>query len=827
MYQFCLHTLAFTKTSHSFSIQKKPFSQRNKVLLLFSIAFLLCLPLSTCQAANFNSVQGGSWEDGATWGNTSPGVAGVDFPSSVDTAMVFGTHTVILVSNTSLVRLLLRPGSQLEMGSNDITVTSSLVNHGSSSGAGRLILNGTVQVGGHGNWGAGDVLVDGTTTFVTNSIFRVNASNMVIESGGTVSGNGRVYITGSLIGHVDGTSTFINGSNAFLSVSGSLLSDGILVATASGNRVLYESGSNTIKTPTPPSYEKLSLYGSATKTISTDLTVADDIILSGTTNIDIGSNALTLGGRIFLYTTATSPITFGDGTLNLTASTLQSLSGTYELNGLIVNNAAGVNYTGASMLIKDSLCVVNGNFSTNNNVTLVSDASGTARVGELTGTITGNVTVQRHVDAANNWHLVAMPITNGTLEDWSDDTPMTGFPGSHYPNFGWVSVSFYDELLPGPMNDGFVDPTGFQDAVTNGTGIWLYMSPGLLDVTGPLPAGDVNIPMTYTPDSGFDEDGWNLAGNPFASPIRWADFSTSSLEDQYWIYDPATGNFANWNETTQTGTLGANGIIPSGQAFNVHSIAAGPTLDIPQSSKTSTAPAFKNNLVNTLSIRLYAKGAKLCDELVVQDMPITYSTFEHGLDQLKLFPPVHQRPAISSVSSEGYPLAINTIDFTDPASEALIMFHHMEEGNYMIGGWEGYEGCENLWLEDLITGKLFRLSEIKELSFEAIPDRDEPRFKLHFSQDPQLANNQVEVDPSWIVHTDQGTVFMNITNGVDEPSLIQVFTLDGKMVETTQLSEGTQTLNMPLPEELAQGGILLRWMSGSGETLNSEILLNR
>lgn len=792
--------------------------------LLVSIVMLLSIPFTNAHAASFNSVTSGVWADGATWGNASPGVSGVDYPGASDTATVFNTHTITLTSNTKVTRAVFKPGSHLATGTFDLTVSSRYINHSSTSGSGRLELNGTVNVGGNGTWASGDVLIEGSTTFVPNSTFRVTSADMVMGSGATVSNSGRVYITGSLTGHVDQSSTFTNEASALVSISGSVLTDGVLVTSAAGNRVIYESGSNTIKTPTPASYEKLNLYGNATKTISDDIAVNNDIILTGTTNIDIGTNILELGGRIFFYTSNANPIALGDGTLNMTASTAQSLPGTYELNGFIVDNSAGVTISGAAMTIKDSLKVISGTLTTNGRITLTSDASGTARVAETTGTISGDVTVQRFVDSGTEWHVVAMPITGGTLDDWGDDTPMTGFPTSHYPGFGWTSVYFYDETLPGLKDAGFVAPTNMTNSVTNGEGIWLYFENMTLDVTGPLNSGDKVMTITYTPDSGFDEDGWNLAGNPFASPIRWGDFTHTGIEDQYWIYDPATGNFANWNEATQTGTLGANGIIPSGQAFEVHSTAGGPTLTVPQTSKATTAPAFKHNLTNTLSIRLYKEGKKLSDETLVQNMPITYKTFEQGLDALKRFPPVKQQPAISSLSEDGYSLGINTLDFTDPQAEVYFKLHYMQEGTYTLGGWEGYEGCDNLWLEDLLTGAEYNLCRTNEITFDATPGSEEPRFRLRFGKESLAGMN--EADPSWNVYQDQGTVVMNITEGVDAPSMVQAITLDGKTVETIQLNAGVQTAYLNLPGSLARGGLMLRWLSNNGETIKTQMLMN-
>ena len=61
------------------------------------IIFTLILVLLSCSvyAANFTSVQTGSWDDGATWGNTSPGVKGTDWPGLAgDTFTIAVGHIV-------------------------------------------------------------------------------------------------------------------------------------------------------------------------------------------------------------------------------------------------------------------------------------------------------------------------------------------------------------------------------------------------------------------------------------------------------------------------------------------------------------------------------------------------------------------------------------------------------------------------------------------------------------------------------------------------------------------------------------------------------------
>lgn len=71
--------------------------EENRMLRIFVIA--ICLTsLSTISVAQFTSVQDGNWNDGSTWGNTSPGVEGVDFPGTGDNVTIALGHNIVIPS---------------------------------------------------------------------------------------------------------------------------------------------------------------------------------------------------------------------------------------------------------------------------------------------------------------------------------------------------------------------------------------------------------------------------------------------------------------------------------------------------------------------------------------------------------------------------------------------------------------------------------------------------------------------------------------------------------------------------------------------------------
>src|SRR5690606_18410303 len=65
------------------------------MLRIFLIAFYLT-SLSTLSVAQFTSVQDGNWNDGATWGNASPGIVGIDFPGTGDDVTIALGHNIIV-----------------------------------------------------------------------------------------------------------------------------------------------------------------------------------------------------------------------------------------------------------------------------------------------------------------------------------------------------------------------------------------------------------------------------------------------------------------------------------------------------------------------------------------------------------------------------------------------------------------------------------------------------------------------------------------------------------------------------------------------------------
>jgi peptidoglycan hydrolase-like protein with peptidoglycan-binding domain/sugar lactone lactonase YvrE len=90
---------------------------------------------------NFISTQDGPWNDGATWGNVSPGEEGIDYPEAVSSAIV--ESSVTIDGDRSIHNITISSGGTLSLGSHTLTVSGNFANHGTfTPGTGTVTFTG-------------------------------------------------------------------------------------------------------------------------------------------------------------------------------------------------------------------------------------------------------------------------------------------------------------------------------------------------------------------------------------------------------------------------------------------------------------------------------------------------------------------------------------------------------------------------------------------------------------------------------------------------------------------------------------------------------------
>jgi hypothetical protein len=574
-------------------------------------------------------------------------------------------------------------------------------------------------------------------------------------------------------------------------------------------------------------------------------------------NLDINASAsITLSGSngIDIYGDWTNNGTFNG---NAGTVTLKGLSGNkiistsnQRLTNLTIDNESITNFSSGSIELTGTLDIVSGNFNTNNSLTLISDALGTARINEIpfkckytldmsdswgddwdggyitvlvdgvsigdfyckgansqdnfytsngsnvqiqysSGTfedensytlkdgfgstlfsdgpipaigknvfstvsncsflnpITGNITMQRYIDAGStNWRFLTSAISGTTLADFNDDFITSGFTGSDFPTFPFTSIQFYDETQPSFQDSGFVAATSTTNPVAIGQGIWVWSGdtitgtqPFTIDITGPPNVGDISLPITYTNSGMPAEDGWNMVGNPYPSTINWdsPSISKSGINNAIYIWNPDNEQYASY--VAGLGTNGGSKDIASSQAFRVQANSPGASVILTEASKTSLDGSFlKQNSIAPLKIK--AKNSSGNDELLINFNTNASNTFDPLYDAKKILSTNVNLPSMSSINN-GIDYSINQmnpqeINIPIKILSAISDTHIVSFENVAL-----FNNVSCLILEDLFTGNIYDLALMDSFSIYISDTTQSARFLLHIGAPIDIEINDI------------------------------------------------------------------------------------
>ena len=140
-------------------------------------------------------------------------------------------------------------------------------------------------------------------------------------------------------------------------------------------------------------------------------------------SLKLGTHNLTIKGNLTMPGNIT-----GTGRVIMNGGAVQTIIGGGEIPDLEIKNSNGVTIDGSGdeLTVSGTLRSSSGTLTTNGKLRLKSNSGGTARVGQVSGAITGNVIAERYVQRNENsdgtgraWRLVSIPVTGtGTLRDF-------------------------------------------------------------------------------------------------------------------------------------------------------------------------------------------------------------------------------------------------------------------------------------------------------------------------------------------------------------------------------------------------------------------------
>jgi hypothetical protein len=501
-----------------------------------------------------------------------------------------------------------------------------------------------------------------------------------------------------------------------------------------------------------------------------NIVIQDGFTVTTTANTNVNNLTVEAGGTLVLNDNVglvvhgTSVIIDGTidtdlGTLALvgTGATSFSTATPLDLYNLTVNTPNGTTLTG-TLDFRGTLQIVQGNFdATGAAVTLISNADGTGRLGEVSGSYTGDMIVQRYIPGgATNWRLLGSPVAGATVDQWKDDFITAGFPGSHFPDFFnppnsgiyWPSIRWYDETVASAeVNDGLVGVASNLSPLEQGRGYAAWSGdtmgttqPFLVDVTGPphIAQSPISLPVSFTDSGNPTVDGYNLVSNPLPSAIDFTQIQRGAdVQNAYYLYDPATGNNLAWANGFGIGA--ANGIIQSSQGFWLKAEGPDATATVQESAKVNALQGgafggLEQPTVPMLRLTVSSALNSYSDEsLIVFDM----GTPARDADDVLKFVFAHPAaPQIATRTSDGHDMQIDFFGSYDTDISIPVTVQVAVSGEYTLSAaLLGMSGLSCVSLEDLTTGTITPLNDGATYTFaiDAEDEWDTPRFMLHAS----------------------------------------------------------------------------------------------
>jgi sugar lactone lactonase YvrE len=357
-------------------------------------------------------------------------------------------------------------------------------------------------------------------------------------------------------------------------------------------------------------------------------------------SLRLGAHNLTIKGNLTMPGNIT-----GTGRVIMNGGAAQTIIGGGDIPDLEINNSNGVTIdaTGDELTVSGTLRSTSGSLTANGKLRLKSNSGGTARVGVVTGSITGNVIAERYVQRNENsdgtgraWRLVSLPVSgSGTLRDFfmngrpgrdltdatnrtaESDNSGTPIVGHNYATaseattagFDWIGVANSVSSLRSYVGDAAGGSFASEnvpdlDATTYALAAQGYMvfargdrkldfpsatSSGATTFrsTGTLKTGNQTVSVAPASSSKF-----TLVGNPYMSVLDLSALyasNTSVIEPSFWIWD---ANIAGTNK--QGGYVnvyksGTQWVTNTGSYIDPQLIESGMALFVEPASALSTA----------------------------------------------------------------------------------------------------------------------------------------------------------------------------------------------------------------------------------------------
>ncbi|MBC7887077.1 MAG: T9SS type A sorting domain-containing protein [Ferruginibacter sp.] len=408
-------------------------------------------------------------------------------------------------------------------------------------------------------------------------------------------------------------------------------------------------------------------------TLTGNWTVEGIIVNSAGSQLQVNGYTLSIaaimGAGTITGSTASNLVIKGSAGGNLT---LNFTSGGGSLNDLTLNRTgASPSATVASALnIYGVLTVTNGTLNTGNFITLKSNAANTARVAPVTGSISGNATVERYIPARRAWRIMCAPVGGAQTinQAWQEGATTSSAVPDPNPGFGThITEGLADGFDHNPVSamssikkyisatDKWLALTNTNVNTVNSDAFFLFVrgdrgvslgynnvppNNTVLRATGTLKTGNQSFPVNAV--------GFTAIPNPFASPIDFATLTRTNVQNNFYLWDPKLGGgtgagayvLFSFNgssyDVSPAPVSPESQYIQSGQGFLVRSTGSAGSLLIKESDKSATAATnvFRSS-ATTKGLRATLQVVNKDKTTAVLDESFTsYGAFSNKVDNM-------------------------------------------------------------------------------------------------------------------------------------------------------------------------------------------------
>jgi hypothetical protein len=545
-----------------------------------------------------------------------------------------------------------------------------------------------------------------------------------------------------------------------------------------------------------------------------------DIVIAAGSSVTITGNTLQIAGGI----TNSGTFTTTAGTIEMKGTSAQTIDANVfagnSIEGLRVNNPAGVTLQGP-LNVTGVVNAISGNLISSGNLTLISSVTQTALIdGTGTGAITGNVTMQRYLPSGYGYKYLSSPFQAATVNELADDVDLL----ASFPN-----LYVYDEDNHRDSSGVSIYTTGWTTYVTT-TNLLLPMkgyaanlgssaAAKTVAITGVVNNNIATTQTLYNHNRSFTL-GFNLAGNPYPSPIDWnasAGWTKTNIDNALYFFDNGTTNQYTGSYSTYVNGVSSNSIagniVSSMQGFFIH-VSDGTfpvTASLGMDNRVrvnNLTPAFHKSSYESLQplVRINAafENAKLSDPAVLYFDDLALTSFDKQLDALKLLNTDESVPNLYAVTPNSERLSISAIPYPVDSISKYPLGIKTEKEDWVLMSASQIENLPaglRVYLSDEATRLVQDLQKNPQYRVHLNSGTIENRFSLLFSE-KDLANSVPGEDTFYgYISNGKLNVFVNLATG-DKAQLVISNVLGQVMLRDDNFKDGSYEIDQFLPSAM-------------------------